>query len=152
MAEGHPLQGHSCSAMRRMAAAVWSSASSHEISFHPGSASPFGRVRRQRPRQPVLVIDQFGSRSPLGQMAAQSGASDRVQACESASSRSRPGAAAGDAKTAVSLHLLDRRVSADMRKLPRGMDTACSRIVPTAIGPPNQYLAAAVRPTWQASF
>jgi hypothetical protein len=33
-------------AIRRIAAAVSSSASSHEIRCHPGSASPFGRVRR----------------------------------------------------------------------------------------------------------
>ena len=34
------------SAIRRIAVAIWSSAASHEISSHPGSESPFGRVRR----------------------------------------------------------------------------------------------------------
>ena len=38
--------GPSRSAMRRMAAAVSSSAASQEISSQPGSGSPFGRVRR----------------------------------------------------------------------------------------------------------
>jgi hypothetical protein len=38
--------GPCCAAMRRIAAAISSSAASHEIVSQPGSASPFGRLRR----------------------------------------------------------------------------------------------------------
>jgi hypothetical protein len=41
------LCGPCVAASRFIAAAVASSASSHEISIQPGSASPFGRVRRK---------------------------------------------------------------------------------------------------------
>ena len=41
------LCGPCAAASRRIAAAVASSASSQEISVQPGSASPFGRVRRK---------------------------------------------------------------------------------------------------------
>ena len=54
------------SAIRRIAAAVRSSASSQPIRCQPGSGSPFGRVRSQRVGQPLRVIDQFGRRAPLG--------------------------------------------------------------------------------------
>ena len=40
------LRGPCAAASRRIAAAVVSRASSQEISTQPGSASPFGRVRR----------------------------------------------------------------------------------------------------------
>ena len=45
LAEGH-ARGPCAAASRRIAAAVVSRASSQEISTQPGSASPFGRVRR----------------------------------------------------------------------------------------------------------
>jgi hypothetical protein len=41
------LDGPCAAASRRIAAAVVSRASSHEISTQPGFASPFGRVRRK---------------------------------------------------------------------------------------------------------
>jgi hypothetical protein len=55
-------RGPSRSAARRIAAVVWSSAASQPIGSHPGSGSPFGRVRRGGCR----VVDELRCGTPLG--------------------------------------------------------------------------------------
>ena len=53
-------------AIRRIWAAVSSSASSQVMRRQPGSGSPFGRVRRIGIQQPVGCLDEFGRGAALG--------------------------------------------------------------------------------------
>src|SRR5438445_10835283 len=60
--------------------------------------------------QPVLVIDEFGSRAALGANCRAGGVGRiRVQTRESAIRHRRDDTAAGDPQTAASLHLPDAR-------------------------------------------
>src|SRR5271169_5011366 len=63
------LDGPCAPASRRIAAAVVSRATSQETSTQPGSASPFGRVRRKGQVSRSLLYTSSGAARPLAQSA-----------------------------------------------------------------------------------